>query len=377
MGAGVLNECWIKYLIKKTHIRNLDRRDKDIGGSAMDLHLTDQIWKMKKGSIKNSRHGVYFDTILNNIDYAERVSWDSTHQTILKKGNTYVIKIKEEFDFKGTEIHGKATTRSSIGRIDILTRLIANYIPIYDTIEKDYEGSVYLEVTPLAFNVKIDINTTLHQLRLFHGDPRLSLLTDKELHLYDYIVLEDEESGFSSRKDNIDSLDVTLKKTKIKMRKDEDEKEGVAFVSKSVDKDTLVVDLTDKSQNDYTLFWEIEPEEIIATESVKLIEKEKFYVLRSRQRLKLPPNLAGYIYAVVEEIGEWRTHYAGFVHPSFGATREYGTPVIFEVRGHNLDVVLRHREVLAKMEFYRMLEDSHLKNKTYEDQELKLSKYFT
>ena len=92
--------------------------------------------------------------------------------------------------------------------------------------------------------------------------------------------------------------------------------------------------------------------------------------------MKLPPNLAVYIYAVVEEIGEWRTHYAGFVHPSFGATKRYGTPVIFEVRGHNLNVVLRHGEVLAKMQFYRMLEDSDPKNKTYEDQELRLSKYF-
>ena len=61
-----------------------------------------------------------------------------------------------------------------------------------------------------------------------------------------------------------------------------------------------------------------------------------------------------------ETLGEMRIHYAGFVHPLFGDQREdkkKGTPLIFEVRGHNVKVLLTHGEILARLFFYRMSEN--------------------
>jgi hypothetical protein len=55
-----------------------------------------------------------------------------------------------------------------------------------------------------------------------------------------------------------------------------------------------------------------------------------------------------------------RIHYAGFVHPWFGLNRgddKEGTPLIFEVRGHDLPTVLGHKEKLARLEYYRMSKD--------------------
>jgi len=75
----------------------------------------------------------------------------------------------------------------------------------------------------------------------------------------------------------------------------------------------------------------------------------------------------------------------GFVHPFFGFEREdghLGTPLIFEVRGHDIDVSLIHREKLAKLTFYRMSEDAVESSKgadskkDYNEQELKLSSFF-
>ena len=79
-----------------------------------------------------------------------------------------------------------------------------------------------------------------------------------------------------------------------------------------------------------------------------------------------------------------RIHYAGFVHPFFGWTRAdglRGTPLIFEVRGHDLNVSLIHREKLARLTFYRMSLDPQEDNaahtdQSYNEQELKLSAYF-
>ena len=107
----------------------------------------------------------------------------------------------------------------------------------------------------------------------------------------------------------------------------------------------------------------------------------------------MPPGIAVYARAIDEEIGEMRIHYAGFAHPFFGWNRqdkEPGTPLIFEVRGHDVNVSLRDGEILARLRFFRMSQDAvepkkqdkrpETKGATpdnpYDKQKLQLSKYF-
>jgi deoxycytidine triphosphate deaminase len=73
-----------------------------------------------------------------------------------------------------------------------------------------------------------------------------------------------------------------------------------------------------------------------------------------------------------------RIHYAGFVHPHFGIRDdgEKGTPLIFEVRGHQVDVNLRQGERMANLRLYRMSEDAGAGTSDYEKQTLKLSGFF-
>jgi dCTP deaminase len=120
-----------------------------------------------------------------------------------------------------------------------------------------------------------------------------------------------------------------------------------------------------------------------------LVEKDHFYILRSKQRLCLPEGIAVYCRAIDEAIGEMRIHYAGFAHPFFGKNRKdgkEGTPLIFEVRGHNIDVNLIDDERLARLMFYRMSKDCKKPDTEgckkdegegdYNEQELQLSKFF-
>jgi dCTP deaminase len=81
-----------------------------------------------------------------------------------------------------------------------------------------------------------------------------------------------------------------------------------------------------------------------------------------------------------------RIHYAGFVHPFFGTKRKdgrKGTPLIFEVRGHDIDVSLKDGEKMARLVFYRMSEPcervkkkKRSKKNTYNEQDLQLSSIF-
>ena len=99
----------------------------------------------------------------------------------------------------------------------------------------------------------------------------------------------------------------------------------------------------------------------------------------------MPAGIAIYCRASDETIGEMRIHYAGFVHPYFGLRRSdktKGTPLIFEVRGHQVQVSLADKEKMANLIFYRMSEDAEAPTEgekgsdEYGDQDLKLSKFF-
>jgi dCTP deaminase len=99
--------------------------------------------------------------------------------------------------------------------------------------------------------------------------------------------------------------------------------------------------------------------------------------------MAVPKGIAVYCRAIDETIGEMRIHYAGFVHPFFGLDRgdgTRGTPLIFEVRGHDVDANLIHGEKMARMTFYRMSEDAvpdqDTNKQAYNEQTLKLSTFF-
>jgi dCTP deaminase len=114
------------------------------------------------------------------------------------------------------------------------------------------------------------------------------------------------------------------------------------------------------------------------------IDVDRFYILRSIERLCLPDDIAVTGMAYSENLGELRIHYAGFAHPWFGMERQdqkKGTPLIFEVRAHSFPIVLRHEEVFATIKFYKMSKPIPPKDKEpepndYTNQELKLSNFF-
>jgi dCTP deaminase len=135
--------------------------------------------------------------------------------------------------------------------------------------------------------------------------------------------------------------------------------------------------------------WETEPKpnprhhwEIKEAKGDRLtIDAERFYILRSKETISVPPGIAIYCRASDETIGEMRIHYAGFVHPLFGcrrADKQQGTPLIFEVRGHQVKVTLADGERMANLKFYRMSEDASSEGipTGYEQQTLQLSKFF-
>jgi dCTP deaminase len=114
-----------------------------------------------------------------------------------------------------------------------------------------------------------------------------------------------------------------------------------------------------------------------------LLEPEEFYILASKERIRVPPGYAAEMVAYEAACGELRTHYAGFFDPGFGYGRGelHGTQVVLEVRPHDVPFLIHDGQTFFKVVYDRMLDiptqvyGSAL-GSSYQRQGLTLSKHF-
>jgi dCTP deaminase len=350
-----------------------DRGD-PIDYSALDLKLAGEGYEMLEGCIKP--FGQSYDQILKNEKFARRLR--ARDSFVLEPKHTYVFCLRESLGPKlltSKAIYGQATARSSVGRVDVLARLIVDGMNTYEGFTPDAlgqtTGQLYLEVTPITFRVRVKPGIALSQLRLFYGKPE-----DCEIKAQELFGTVLQGSSF-----NDGSLSLDLSNDSVVG--------GCAYRARRNHQD--IVSLWEGGWTDTHALWEVLKSSQVPTEGEPkhsiVLKKNAFHILRSKERISLPGGIAVYCRAIDETIGEMRIHYAGFAHPFFGRERKdkkTGTPLIFEVRGHDVKVTLTDSEKMARLIFYRMSEDCKAprdpkkrRKSGYEDQTLKLSGFFT
>src|SRR5262249_28030404 len=95
---------------------------------------------------------------------------------LLPARSTFVFKLRERLTrLVDSSIYGQATAKSSVGRVDVLARLIVDGMDTYECFYPDRlkgaSGHMYLEITPITFDVRVKEGIYLTQLRLFYGRP--------------------------------------------------------------------------------------------------------------------------------------------------------------------------------------------------------------
>lgn len=342
-----------------------------IDHSSIDLHLADEAFELTDGSIK--------PTGRSYLHFAKKHALatpllDSSGYYTLEPRRTYLFRIRERIAGLGQSgIYGQVTAKSTIGRVDVLARLVVDGMSNYEGFTPEEldrsSGDMFLEVTSMTFRVRVTKGVSLSQLRLFYGRPSNSEIHGPELW---NSVLHTPEGDRDRRSD--DTISVDLRDETVAGER------VAAFEVSDQTAMTETIDLWDKPESerpDPCKYWRFRRAD--ANTRLK-IQERSFYILRSKDRLSLPKGVAAYCRAIDETIGEMRIHYAGFVHPFFGTGRpdeQLGTPLIFEVRGHDLNVSLIDGEKMARLTFYRMSEDATQEaNASYNEQELTLSKFF-
>lgn len=289
---------------------------------------------------------------------------------VLEKGCVYLVPLMESLKLP-PGVQGRTNPKSTTGRLDIFTRVITDYNPRFDEIREGYRGPLYLEVVPRSFSAKVKSGMSLNQLRLIVGDCAVS---DSELaDLHERVPLVYSDGGRALPLSDVRINDGLF------MRVDLLGKETKAVIGFKSKKNSQVIDLSNVDYYDPLDFWE----QIYAhTKEALILEPEDFYILGSKERVRVPPDFAAEMVAYDAGSGELRSHYAGFFDSGFGFGRGelLGTRVVMEVRAREVPFLVYDGQTFFRVKFEKM--STRPKKvygelgSSYQQQSLTLSKHF-
>jgi dCTP deaminase len=306
--------------------------------------------------------------VLNKLEDVRLATLDLAKPTVLNRGSVYIIPVLEELNLPPSTF-AKANPKSTIGRLDVFTRLLTDYASEFERVPRGYAGPLYVEVAPRAFSVVVHQGSTLNQLRFMRGNPPSSDSGLTALHQSTTLIYD--ENGTPSKPVIDNGLWVSV---------DLAGAGGAEVVGYRARRNTEVVDLDRRNYYDPTEFWEA----IVRPEKQQIVlTPGEFYILASKEKVRVPPTYAAEMVAYDPSVGEFRIHYAGFFDPGFGYGSDdlLGTRAVLEVRSHEVPFLLRHGQRVGRLVYERLLSvpdkiyGSAL-GSSYQGQELALSKQF-
>lgn len=287
---------------------------------------------------------------------------DISRGAALETGCVYVVPLLESLALPRT-IAASANPKSSTGRLDVFTRVIADGVSAFDQIPAGYKGPLYAEICPQTFPILVRAGSKLTQLRFRMGEPREPDSGLTALQERDTLV-----SGTEANIENGLALSVDLAG------------DAHGLVGYRAKRHTALVDIDKPGACAVLDYWE----PVRADRNRRLIlDPDQFYILASKEAVHIPPTHAAEMMPFNPLVGEFRVHYAGFMDPGFGhaAAGGRGSRVVLEVRSHKVPFILEDGQIIGRLVYERMLEvpeklygsdlGSH-----YQAQGLKLSKHF-
>jgi dCTP deaminase len=186
---------------------------------------------------------------------------------------------------------------------------------------------------------------SLNQLRLLSGETALS---DAEL-----AALYRQTPLLYDAEDHPIPLDRVVFNDGLCMGIDLSGQETGAIIGYRAHPNPPAVDLSRIGAYDPAEFWE--PIKRPGRDAY-ILEANRFYILVSKERIRVPPEFAAEMVVYDAGAGEIRTHYAGFFDPGFGYGdgSVLGTRVVMEVRAREVPFMVYDGQTSFKVWFERV-----------------------
>lgn len=273
---------------------------------------------------------------------------------VLERGLIYLVPLEEALALP-SELAARFNPRSSTGRCDLFTRVLVDGHPRFDEAPRGYRGELWLEVAPLSFPVRLKRGDRLCQLRLQRGAPALGAAELRRVLERTPICYEANGAHGAQRALAPDELRID-EQGALELRV------GLAGRSPCAWRAALHTDVlrfAEIGAHARSDFWE----PVYAKDGHCILEPGRFYIFASRERLRVPPELAAEMLPVDVGVGELRNNYAGFFDNGFGwrmgpdgAPLEGGTPAVLEVRAHDLPFLVEDGQVFCRLRFFATAE---------------------
>jgi dCTP deaminase len=353
---GVLNAGQITAEVARGSIKLSGAlKERQMQPASIDLTLGRRGWRVRASFLPPPGERVadrLAGLMMHEIDLAKGA--------VLERGCVYLVELSESLALP-PRISASANPKSSTGRIDVFVRLVADSGAgrrvAFDEVPAGYEGPLYAEISPRTFSILVREGSSLNQLRLKEGAPRLSDEELKALHAREPLIdgAADIDGGIG--------LSVDLKPAH-------------GPVGWRARRHAALIDVDRPGALDPDDYFEAIP---APRSGFIILDPDEFYILASREALAVPPDYAAEMTPISPGLGEFRVHYAGFFDPGFG----WNAPsrAVLEVRSHDAAFVLEHRQLVARLVYERMaarpprLYGEGLAS-NYQGQGLKLSKHF-
>ncbi len=300
--------------------------------ASLDLRLGEKAWRLRASFLPGAGRSVADrlsgDLVMHEVDL--------TAGAVLETGCVYLAPLLERLDLPA-DVAAAMNPKSSTGRLDVFTRVIADGGEAFDRTPEGYAGPLYVEICPRTFSVLARTGDRLVQARLRRGAPSpgrtLTLSVDLE---------GDGPAGWRAKRHS------------------------------------PLVDLSRVGAHDAALFWE----PVMAPGGAMVLDPGEFYILASREAVEIPLAEAAEMAPIAPEIGEFRAHYAGFFDPGFGVSQTggAGSRAVLEVRGRDVPFILEHGQSVARLVYEPMSDLPETPygaaGSNYQAQGLKLAKHF-
>jgi dCTP deaminase len=361
--TGLLPAQHLKALIEHSReIRASEPIESDqLQPASLDLRLGARVHRVRASFLPGASA-----TVQEKIDALtmHRFELDDAG-AVLEKGCVYIVPLLESLALK-KRTSAIANPKSSIGRIDVFTRLITDQGTEFDRVRANYHGALYAEIAPRTFSILVRKGDRLNQIRIKRGTPLSSDDAMRRLNDRDGLVepaLEREEIR--------QGVPITV------------DLAGAgpgSIIGYRARKHAGLIDLRRLRHYAPADFWHV----LRASERRALVlDPGEFYILASKQAVRVPADHAAEMLAYDTAMGEFRVHYAGFFDPGFGHVEAggEGTRAVLEVRSHEVPFVLEDGQRVGRLVYERLIARpdrlyGEALGSSYQRQGLSLSKHF-
>jgi dCTP deaminase len=330
--------------------------DDQIQPASLDLRLGEVAYRVRASFLPGKGA-----TVAARIDQLKLHEIALGDGAVLETGCVYIVPLQESMALPA-DIAASANPKSSTGRLDVFTRVIADQTRGFDRIAAGYHGPLYAEISPRTFPVLVREGSRLSQIRFRRGHALLAPDALAALHARERLV---DDPAADVREGVSVGVDLAGFDGRIGYR---------------AKRHTGLIDVDRRAGYDLVDFWE----PILTRRDKNLVlDPDEFYILASKEAVQVPPDYAAEMVPFDPLVGEFRVHYAGFFDPGFGhaGAGGRGARAVLEVRSREVPFILEHGQTVGRLIYEKMLaRPDQLYGQgigsNYQAQSLKLSKHF-